>query len=62
MRDGWHEYKYYGFKRNGKDCYIWFRLDKYGETIFNSSVHKVSLNIYRIIKTKKYLSAHHIYI
>lgn len=62
MRNRWHEYKYYRFMRNGKDCYIQFWLKKYGETIFNSAVHKVSLNIYRIIKTKNYLSAHHIYI
>lgn len=62
MRDKWHEYKYYGFKRNGKDCSIWFRIDKYDETIFTSAVHKVPLNVFRILKAKKYLRSHHIYI
>ena len=62
MRDKFHEYKYYRFKRNGKDCYIGFKIDKYDETIFSSAVHKVSLNIYRIIKTKKYLSDIQIFI
>lgn len=62
MRDKWHEYKFYRLKRNGKDCYIWFRIDKFDETIFNSAVHKISLNVYRILKAKHNLRSLHIYI
>lgn len=62
MRDEWHEYKYYRFKRNGKDYYVWFWIEKYGEITFNSAVHKIPLNIYRILKTKNYLSSHCLYI
>lgn len=62
MRDKWYEYKYYTFNRNGKDCYVYFRIDKYDETIFESAIHKVSLNVFRMLKTKIYLRSHHIYI
>lgn len=62
MRDKWYEYKYFNFRRNGKDCYIWFRIDKFDETIFNSAVHKVSLNVFRMLKVKRYLRSHHLYI
>lgn len=61
--DKWFEHKYTFYKRNGKDCYVWFELRDYqNEIIFKSSVHKVSLNIFRILKTKSYLRSHHIYI
>lgn len=57
------ENKYTFFNRNGKDCYVWFELrDYWNETIFKSSVHKVSLNIFRILKTKSCLRSHQIYI
>lgn len=63
MRDKWHEYKYYRFKRNGKDCYIWFEItDYWGHIEFTSAKHKTSLSVYRILKTKHYLKSHHIYI
>lgn len=55
--------KYTFYKRNGKDCYIWFELrDYYNETIFKSSVHKVSLNVYRFVGIKYYLRGYHLYI
>ena len=45
--------RYTFYKRNGKDCYIWFELrDFWNETIFKSSVHKISLNVYRMIVIK----------
>lgn len=50
-------------KRNGKDCYVWFELrDYWNETIFKSSIHKISLNVYRIIQIKHYLRDKGIYI
>lgn len=62
MRDKFYEYKYYRFKRNGKDCYVWFGIAEFDEETFRSSVHKVSLNVYRILKTKNYLYSHCLYI
>jgi len=50
------EYKYILSKRNGKDCSVWIELrDSYDEVIFKSSVHKISLNVYRIFRLKDYL-------
>lgn len=62
MRDIIYERTYYRFKRDGKYCYVWFWINKFDETIFFSAVHKVSLNVFRILKTKDYLRSHHIYI
>ena len=63
MRGRWNEHRYTFSKRNGKDCYIWFEIrDYYGETIFKSSIHKVSLNVYRLIVIRHYLRSHCLYI
>lgn len=48
--------KYTFCKRAGKDCYVWFELrDYWKEAIFKSSVHKISLNVYRMFRIKHYL-------
>lgn len=62
MRDKWNGYKIYSTKRNGKDCYIKFRIEKFREVIFNSAEHKIPLNVYRILKTRRVLRAQGIYI
>lgn len=62
MRIKFYEEKRYMFRRNGKDCYVWFSLNDFDEITFISEVHKVSLNIYRILKTKSYLRSHRLYI
>ena len=55
--------KYTFYKREGKNCYIWFELrDYWNETVFKSSMHKISLNAYRIIPMKHYLNHKGVYI
>lgn len=54
--------KYTFSKRNGKDCYVWFEFrDYWNEIIFKSSVHKISLNAYRMIKIEYSLRSNRIY-
>lgn len=55
--------KYTFYKRNGKDCYVWFEFrDYWREPIFKSSVHKISLNVYRMIKMEYGLRSNRVYI
>lgn len=62
MRDKWHEHRYTFYKRNGKDCYTWFRLDESGRTVFTSARHKISLNAYRFFTFRAELRNNGIYI
>lgn len=63
MRDKLNEYKYRRFKRNGKDCYVWFEITDYWRDVeFTSAIHKISLNVYRMLLIKNQLRDQCIYI
>lgn len=63
MRDKRTEYKYRRWKRNGKDCYTWFVITDYWHDVeFTSAVHKISLNVYRMLNMKYQLRNQCIYI
>ena len=62
MRDRFNERRYNRYRRNGKDCYAQFTLELYGETIFQSAEHKISLNLYRVYAARCALRNNGIYI